>query len=125
MTHPYNSVKIKMLRNNCSSMKFKGISAYPGKAAGPVCIIHNADEFSHCQKGDVALLIKVKPNAFLASRVAAILSVHGGITGHAAIVARENKKPAIVGLPESILKEINNGDVVEVNADQGIVTIKK
>ncbi|TAN33002.1 hypothetical protein EPN28_03295 [Patescibacteria group bacterium] len=102
-------------------MQFKGISACPGKASGLVCIINHTDQFAHCTEENIVLLNQVKPNAALAKKVKAILAVHGGVTSHAAIVARENNKPAIVGLSEEILWKIKNGDMVEVDAEKGIV----
>lgn len=51
----------------------------------------------------------------------AIVTDSGGILSHAAIVAREMKKPCIVGT-ESATTELRSGDLVEVDADRGIVT---
>ena len=48
----------------------------------------------------------------------------GGITSHAAIVSREMKKPCVVGT-KNATRLIKDGDMVEVNADLGIVTIIK
>jgi pyruvate, water dikinase len=57
-------------------------------------------------------------------RCAAIVTNDGGLTCHAAIIAREIKKPCIVGtkVATEILKD---GDLVEVNANKGIVKIIK
>ena len=55
-------------------------------------------------------------------RAAAIVTDEGGITCHAAIVAREIKKPCIVGT-KNATKVLKDGDMVEVNAERGIVTI--
>lgn len=46
----------------------------------------------------------------------------GGVTTHAAIVAREMKKPCVVGtkFATQILKD---GDLVEVDANSGIVRV--
>ncbi|MBU2542637.1 hypothetical protein KJ785_03695 [Patescibacteria group bacterium] len=103
-------------------MHYKGISAYPGKIKGKICVVHNENEFDHCEKGDVILLVRIKPSVALVKLASAVLAVHGGITSHAAIVARENNKPAVVGLPEEILEQVKNGDEVEVDAGEGVVT---
>ena len=50
----------------------------------------------------------------------AIVAEEGGILSHAAILARELKKPAVVGT-KIATKVFKNGDVVEVDADKGIV----
>jgi phosphoenolpyruvate synthase/pyruvate phosphate dikinase len=48
----------------------------------------------------------------------------GGLLSHAAIVARELKKPCIIGT-KIATKVLKDGDLVEVNADTGVVTILK
>ncbi len=103
-------------------MEFTGISAHKGIVQGQLCIVHKEDEFSHCQNGDVVLLVGVKPQIGLVKKASALLAIHGGITSHAAIAARENNKPAVVGLQEYILKMVKNGDQVEVDGEKGIVT---
>jgi len=57
-------------------------------------------------------------------KAAAIVTDEGGVLCHAAIVARELKKPCIVGtkFATQILKD---GDLVKVDANKGIVTILK
>lgn len=53
-------------------------------------------------------------------RCGAIVTDEGGLTSHAAIVARELKKPCIVGtkIATDVLRD---GDLVEVDADKGVV----
>jgi pyruvate,water dikinase len=46
----------------------------------------------------------------------------GGITCHAAIVAREMKKPCIIGT-KIATKILKDGDMVEVDAESGVVRI--
>lgn len=103
-------------------MQFKGISANPGKFSGKVCIVHKAEEFDHCAPGCVPVLVKVKPTASLVKQSVGILAIHGGITSHAAIAARENNKPAVVGLPETLLSHIYDGMEVTVDAGSGDIT---
>ena len=104
-------------------LSFKGISANAGQAEGRLCIVHHQDEFSHCKDGDVILLVQTKPNAAVVKMSKALLAVHGGVTSHVGIAARENHKPAVVGLPEEILQHVKDGDLVKVNADTGIVEV--
>ena len=55
---------------------------------------------------------------------AAFITDMGGITSHAAIVARELKTPCIVGT-KIATKVLHDGDLVEVDANRGIVKIIK
>ena len=52
----------------------------------------------------------------------AIITDDGGLTNHAAIIARELKKPCIIGtkIATSVL---HDGDLVEVDANKGIVKV--
>lgn len=54
----------------------------------------------------------------------AIINNEGGITSHAAIVSREMNKPCIIGT-KIATKVLKNGDIVEVDANKGIVKLKK
>ncbi len=53
-------------------------------------------------------------------RAAAFVTDEGGITCHAAIVAREMKKTCIIGT-KIATKVLKDGDLVEVDAKKGIV----
>ena len=57
-------------------------------------------------------------------KAAAFVTDEGGIICHAAIIAREMKKPCIIGtkIATEVLKD---GDLVEVNANHGVVTVLK
>ena len=58
-------------------------------------------------------------------RTTGIITDEGGLTCHAAIVAREMKIPTIVGTEKATVI-FRNGDLVEVDAYNGIVKkIKK
>lgn len=103
-------------------INFQGMSANAGKAEGQLCIVHHQDEFSHCKDGDIVLLVKTKPNAAVVKMSKALLAVHGGVTSHVAIAARENHKPSVVGLPEEFLQHVKDRDVVKVDGDTGVVS---
>jgi phosphotransferase system enzyme I (PtsI) len=55
-------------------------------------------------------------------KVLGIITEIGGSTSHTAIMARTLGIPAIVGL-KSIVKEVNNGDVIAFDGEEGIVYI--
>jgi len=59
---------------------------------------------------------------FAMKKAGAIVTDEGGITCHAAIVARELKKPCIIGT-KIATKVLKGGDLVEVDAERGIVRI--
>ena len=52
----------------------------------------------------------------------AIVTDEGGITSHAAIVSRELKIPCIIGT-KTATQVLKDGDLVQVNANHGQVTV--
>ncbi|MEE9525450.1 MAG: PEP-utilizing enzyme [Candidatus Woesearchaeota archaeon] len=104
--------------------EFKGTIACQGKVTGKVKVINLnswAADVSAVEKGDILVAISTKPDYIVAmERANAFVTDEGGITCHAAIVAREMNKPCLVGtnVATQVLKD---GDIVEVDADNGII----
>lgn len=105
--------------------QIKGNSAYPGKAQGLVRIIKNKESFRIFKDGEILVTSMTTPDFLpIMKKSIAFITDEGGITCHAAIVAREMKKPCIIGtkIATQVLKD---GDMVEVDADNGVVRILK
>jgi len=105
--------------------EFKGSPAFQGKVSGKVVIITNENELVNVKEGDI-LVSPMTRTSFLSAmeRAAAYITDEGGITCHAAITARELKKPCIVGT-KIATKVLKNGILVEVDAINGIIKILK
>ena len=98
-----------------------GTCACPGSVKGTVKIVNQPDEMAKMNKGDIMVAHTTFPSLVPAMRKAsAIVTDDGGITCHAAIVARELKTPCVVGT-KIATKVLHDGDRVEVDADKGIV----
>ncbi len=94
-----------------------------GKYRGKAVIILNENDLARVQPGDVLITTMTKPQYIIAMQKAgAFVTDSGGITCHAAIIAREMEKPCVVGT-NMATKVLKDGDVVEVDADNG--TVKK
>lgn len=101
--------------------KLTGSCAYPGQAEGIVRIINVPDEISKISRGEIMVSHTTFPSLVPAMKKAsAIVTDDGGITCHAAIVARELKTPCIVGT-KIATKVLKDGDYVEVDANQGVI----
>jgi pyruvate,water dikinase len=75
------------------------------------------------QTGEILVCEMTTPEYLpLMQRAAAIVTNQGGILSHAAIVARELKKPCIVATREATQK-LQTGQEVEVDASAGVVKI--
>ena len=75
-----------------------GLVAHPGKVQGKVKIILTPMDIIKVEKGDIIISPETTPDFLPAIHTSvAIVTDQGGIISHAAIVAREFKKPCIVG----------------------------
>jgi phosphohistidine swiveling domain-containing protein len=100
-----------------------GKSAFPGLVMGKVRIVNTVVELKNFKAGEVLVSISTNPSLMSAlSSAAAIVTDEGGIMCHAAIIARELKKPCIIGT-KNATKILKDGDTVEVDANRGIVKV--
>ena len=121
----------EVMRNEYSEEKvekisfIKGVCAFPGKVQGKVKILFDAREMRKVESGDILVCEATNPDLIIAmGRAGAIVTNEGGITSHAAIVSREMKKPCVIAT-KTATKVLRDGDIVEVDADKGIVRIIK
>jgi phosphoenolpyruvate synthase/pyruvate phosphate dikinase len=106
-----------------ASDQVKGTTAYKGFIRGYVKIVRNRESFSKVNKGDIIVSPMTTPDYMtVLQKVAAIITDEGGITSHAAIISRELKKPCIIGTKIATIV-LKDGDLVEVDADNGTVRI--
>ena len=102
-----------------SSEEVKGSCACPGHAQGQVKIVNSAAEAEKVLPGDVLVSVATNPELISAMRIAsAIVTDMGGLTCHAAIVARELNIPCVIGT-KNATRSFKDGDHIDVNATQG------
>jgi len=101
----------------------KGISASKGIVKGIAKLVLSNRDFKSFNQGEILVAEMTRPDFLPVMRKAsAIITDEGGLTCHAAIVARELGIPCIIGtkIATRILKD---NQEVEVDANKGIVTI--
>mgnify|MGYP004001302797 CR=1 FL=1 len=105
---------------------FKGQSAYIGETiTGKAYLVFLSHQINDFPTGGVLVTAMTAPNFLPAmKRAAAIVTDEGGVTCHAAIIARELKKPTLTAT-KIATKAIKDGDIVEVNTKNGSVKIIK
>ncbi len=120
------SQAINLHKSRISKVKtIKGVVAYRGKIKGTVKILEDIKDVSKVNQGDIIVAPETTPDYVLALRkAAAFVTNQGGITSHAAIVARELKVPCIIST-QNATKVLKDGGQVLVDANKGIVTILK
>lgn len=106
---------------NIDTKELRGEIGCTGYAKGKVKIIIRASDMSKMEKGDVLVSIATDPDIVPAmKKAAAIVTEQGGVTSHAAIVSRELGIPCVIGT-KIATKVLKDGDMVEVDANKGIV----
>lgn len=115
--------KSQSQRKNIKSIN--GNVAFPGQAQGYVKLILSRKDMSKFRFGNILVSQMTVPDYLpIMKKSAAIVTDEGGVLCHAAIVAREIKKPCIIGtkVATQVLKD---GDLVEADAEKGVVRIIK
>lgn len=98
-----------------------GSVANPGTAIGHVVVCKDLASIDKVQEGDVLVASMTRPEYMAAiKKAAAIVTDEGGITCHAAIVARELGIPCVIGTKVAT-KVFKDGDMVEVRANHGMI----
>jgi phosphohistidine swiveling domain-containing protein len=104
--------------------ELKGTVACMGKVKGTVKVVITVKDIDKMEKGDILVSAMTNPDLLPAiMKAAAIVTDTGGLTCHAAIVSRELKTPCIIGTDHAT-KILKDGDVVEVDAEEGVVRKK-
>jgi phosphohistidine swiveling domain-containing protein len=104
-----------------SSAALRGRGAYPGHVTGTARLIFDQRDFHKFQPGDILVAPNTRPEYLPIMRLAkAVVTEEGGLTSHAAIVARELLVPTIIGVQGAITK-LRDGDQIEVDSNTGIV----
>ncbi|PIN80670.1 hypothetical protein COV16_00475 [Candidatus Woesearchaeota archaeon CG10_big_fil_rev_8_21_14_0_10_34_8] len=99
----------------------KGRIAYQGKIQGEVCLVQSRTDIKKFKEGYILVSQMTDPNYLpIMEKASAFVTDEGGALCHAAIVAREMKKPCIIGT-KIATKVLKDGDLVEVDADNGVV----
>lgn len=121
----YKKIK-KNIKNECWAMvdNLRGTAVSGGKITGIVKVIKNASEINKLKKGEIIVAPMTSVDYMIAVRKAtAIITDEGGLTCHAAIVSRELGIPCVVGT-KFATKILKDGDVVEVDANKGLISLK-
>jgi len=105
--------------------EIKGMTARGGRVKGVVRVVERAADIGKLNEGEILVAPETTPDYVVGMKMAgAIVTNQGGITSHAAIVSRELGVPCVIGtkIATQVLKD---GDLVEVDADKGVVKIIK
>jgi rifampicin phosphotransferase len=98
-----------------------GQPASPGRATGPVRIIHGPGDFDRFQAGEVLVARATAPAwTPLFARAVAVITDGGTLAAHASLVAREYGIPAVVATGEATIR-LDDGQLVTVDGSAGTI----
>jgi pyruvate,water dikinase len=98
-----------------------GQPASPGRATGPVRVVHGPGDFDRFQPGEVLVARATAPAwTPLFARAAAVVTDGGTLAAHASLVAREYGIPAVVATGDATTR-LDDGQRVTVDGSAGIV----
>ena len=118
----YN-INLETVKINKDITQLKGDSVYPGKVVGKVRKIMSVNDVHLLKEGEILVSSMTMPDFIVAmDKAKAFVTDEGGILCHVAIVAREMKKPCVIGTKVAT-KVLNDGDLIEVDADKGVIKI--
>lgn len=125
----YTGSRAKEAADLIQSEKIEEVSEISGQcgargyAKGKVKIVNVIQDMQKMEAGDILVSISTQPDLLPAMKKAsAFVTDQGGVTSHAAIVARELKTPCVIAT-KIATRVLKDGDLVEVDADKGIVKI--
>lgn len=99
----------------------RGLAAAPGTADGTVRVLSTPEQGTALAHGEILVAPMTNPDWLpTISRAAAVVTDSGGMTCHAAIVARELGVPCIVGA-RTATTTLTDGDTVTVDGSAGEV----
>ena len=119
----FNNVFLR--RFDLNQKEIRGKAAFSGVYKGIVRVVTRFDDFRNLKTGEVLVTPITIPAYYqYIKKAGAIITDEGAILCHAAILAREQKIPCIVGA-RIATKVLKDGDLVEVDANKGTVRIIK
>jgi pyruvate,water dikinase len=103
---------------------FDGIATSTGKIQGEVMIVDVPDDKLDTT-GKILVTKSTDPGwVFLIQNAIGIIAEKGSLLSHTAIISRELHKPAVVNVKDCT-KLLHNGDIVELDANDGIIKLVK
>ncbi len=117
----------KLIPIDLKIQEIKGTVAMKGKVTGSVKVLLRDEDLIKFRDSKDTILVSTmtRPEWIQVMHTSsAFITDAGGMLCHAAIVARELKKPCIIGT-KIATKVLKDGDLVEVDAEKGVVTTLK
>ncbi|MBC8500574.1 MAG: hypothetical protein ISS25_03395 [Nanoarchaeota archaeon] len=101
--------------------EFKGRTASRGYGKGRVKVVLSVDDFGKVEQGDILTVMNTSPEFVpIMKKASAIIAEDGALSSHVSVISREFGIPCVVGI-DVITSILKDGDLVEVDADKGVI----
>jgi pyruvate,water dikinase len=112
-------------KDHSNLKEVRGNIAQPGHVTGVARLISTDREINKVKKDEILVCNLTNPNYDpVFAKIKGLVTDDGGILCHSAIMAREFKVPCIIGT-KIATKVFKTGDIIELDAEKGIVKILK
>lgn len=119
----WSNVERMFYKNKSQITEIKGMTGSGGKIIRGKAKIIFDPKSSNINDGDILVTSMTRPEFLpLMQKAMAFITDEGGITCHAAIVAREMGKPCVIGTRVAT-KVLKDDDYIEIDADKGTVRV--
>lgn len=106
-----------------SPLILTGTPGSSGRMTGPARIIYGPNDFSRVRSGDILVCPYTDPSWTPLLRIAkGVVTETGGVLSHAAIVARELRIPAVLGVTGA-MDRLRDSTTITVDGPTGTITI--
>ncbi len=114
-------IEYNLIKNFEGVSNLKGNVGCKGYTKGKVAIVLTPHDLGKVTEGMILVAPETTPDFLPAMhKASAFVTDLGGVTSHAAIVAREMNKPCVIGTTDATAF-LKDGDIVEVDAINGVV----
>jgi pyruvate,water dikinase len=111
------------LRTPDSGLVLPGVAAVRGRYTGIARVLSGEDDFDRLGHGEVLVCVMTSPAwAPVLPLAGALVTDHGGVLSHAAVIAREFGIPAVVATGRAT-HLIPDGATIEVDGNHGLVRV--
>jgi pyruvate,water dikinase len=115
------TAKLPPSRTSSRPADLTGTPGSSGTATGTARVVRSRADFSRVRPGDILVCPYTDPAwTPLLRIVAGVITETGGVLSHAAIVAREQGIPAVLGIPAATTT-VDDGTTIGIDGDSGVV----
>lgn len=114
---------VEILGEGREGFVLRGTAGSPGVVRGAARVVAGVDGFGEVVAGDILICRSTDPAwTVLFGVIAGVVTEFGGRLSHAAIVARERRIPAVLGVP-LLLDQVRTGDHLTLDGSAGLVQV--